>query len=204
MKVEYNDLLKNFSKYNNTTWEDQNFSDVISKAEYYLKLAYSHAHSFSHDPHTQIGSVIVDSRGIPISYGTNKLTPGMYGIYDTPEEIRNSQAVQKPQKYENIEHAERNSIYGIITSSLVQKEQNPCYIMFCPYFSCVECSRAIINSNIKVVIGHKNVLDLTPDRWKQSIQKGRELFDKANVLYCEYEGTINAPSVMMNGELFTP
>lgn len=202
--VQYNDLIDKYLSYNNTTWSDEEFKAVLNKTEYYLKLAYSHANSFSHDPNTQIGAVIVDSDGIPVSFGTNKLTSGMYKMYDSPDQIRTSNEVQKPQKYENIEHAERNAVFGLITSSLVKKQLNPTYVMFCPYFSCVECSRAIINSNIKLVIGHKEVLDLTPDRWKGSIDKGRMLFDKAGVNYCEFSGKLNAPPVMMNDSIFYP
>ena len=158
----------------------------------YLRHAYEEAMSKSHDKHTQVGAILVhDTMGI-VSSGANRICNNI--------EIDDSK-LEYPDKKTYMEHAERNAIFlaaerGASTKGLV---------MYCPWFSCLECSRAIIQSGIRRVVGHKQIHDITPERWKESIEKGHGLLREAGVEMEMWSGKIgNGIEIMFNGKPFQP
>lgn len=54
--------------------------------------------------------------------------------------------------------------------------------MFCPWYACTDCARAIIQSGIKEVVGHKKCFDLTPAHWKESIANAFLMFEEAGII----------------------
>jgi len=219
MKIDYIDALNDVTRLKHSYYYDKDslskFKDLLEKVPNYLQDAYENCR-FSHDPNTQVGASIVDLTGDIVSWGYNSLTWGMYNEWkDMPncnvqapdtDKIRQLPQCQSPIKYSYMEHAERMAIFRAARRGV--KLQGT--FMVCPYFSCVDCSRAIIESGIILVIGHKKALDLVPERWKDSIKMGRELFDAAGVDYIEYDGDLydpndkNIPDVTMNGKKFIP
>ena len=158
----------------------------------YLRHAYETAMDKSQDPHTQVGAVLVhDELGI-VSTGANKLCNR---IKETPDKL------EYPKKKMYMEHAERNAIFlaaerGASTRGLT---------MYCPWFSCLECSKAIVQCGIKKVVGHKELYDLTPERWLESIEQGHALLKEAKVEMVIWSGKIgNGVSIQFNGETFNP
>lgn len=161
--------------------------------EIYLSRAYKYAASKSYDPSTQnaailwhpiVGIVVQAANGIP-----EKLT--------TSEDIWQSE-----DKYLYVEHAERNVIYkaanrGIVTEGLT---------MYCPWICCADCARAIIQAGIIRVIGHKNIIDMTPDRWKKSCDVGIQMLKDAGIQCGFWEGKAckDATQIRFNGELISP
>jgi dCMP deaminase len=135
----------------------------------YLRAAYLAAKQYSDDPDTQNGAVLVSlDPEKPAIEGANGFPLGMVG---TPERL------QRPAKYLYIEHAERGVIYeaaalGIPTSGAT---------LYCPWFACVDCARAIIQAGIRRVVGHQDMLDKTPDRWQESIAQANAMLDEAKV-----------------------
>lgn len=157
---------------------------------YWLKRAYAVALG-SPDPSTQNGSVIINSDRVPITEGYNGFPKG---VLNTPDRL------ERPIKYAMVEHAERYSIlmaarHGLYTDGAT---------MFCPWFACADCGRAIIGAGIKKVIGHKRMFDATPERWNESIALAFAMFEEAGVETELLEDTLNVAPIRFNGELWTP
>ena len=165
-------------------------TDIMN--EVYLKQAYVYAHR-SLDPSTQNGALLIHpSKGIIL--GECNGLP--MGIEDKPEKW------ERPDKYCYVEHAERNLIYkaarkGIPTEGLW---------MCCPWYSCTDCARAIIQAGITKIIGHKDMFDKTPDRWKESCEKGINMMKEAGVVCVYWEGKVGEDlfSIKVNEKEFYP
>ena len=158
----------------------------------YLRHAYEVAMANSQDKNTQVGAVLVhDEMGI-VSSGANRICNNI--------ELTDCK-LEYPDKKVYMEHAERNAIFlaaerGASTRGLV---------MYCPWFSCIECSRAIIQSGIKKVVGHKQIHDITPKRWKESIEQGHKLLSEAGIEMEMWSGKIgNGIEILFNGKPFNP
>ena len=189
--VKYEDLanaMKNQIVLNG--WTEEDIEKFVAKVPTILASVYEMSTVISEDPSTNVGAMLVSNRSMPVAFGGNTLTFGT-DCEEHPE------YVTRPLKYTYMEHAERNAIFhaacnGISTSQTV---------MVCPYFACTECSRAIVQSGIKVVVGHKKIIDNAPQMWRESIDIGRKIFDAAGVIYCEYDGTVNSKiPIMFNGK----
>ena len=142
------------------------------RKKFFLELAYQVAKTHSQDKNTQVGAVIVDPKN-----GGKFLT--LAGNCLPDRVIQLPERMDRPGKYQYFEHAERGAIYAAAKLGI---SLNGCW-MFCPYFSCVECARAIINSGIKHVVGDKKLMDMTPERWRESIATAYTLFEEAGVTY---------------------
>lgn len=160
--------------------------------------------SLSPDPSNQCGAIIVKDRWLHkllkigkrakiLSYGSNKFHKSI--------EWDDKKIKDRDWKLFHIEHAERNSLYslarrGIKTSGLT---------MICPWFACSDCARAILHMGITKVIGHKERMDKTPERWKASVDAGLELLHNGGVTLEFWSGIIGEGSpVIVNGELWRP
>ncbi|MEK6830923.1 MAG: deaminase [Nanoarchaeota archaeon] len=64
-----------------------------------------------------------------------------------------------------IEHAERDVIFSAIEKNA---DLNGA-IMYCPWFACSDCARAIIRFDFKEIIGHTE-----PDKFYEEFNKTRE------------------------------
>lgn len=105
----------------------------LDQAVSYMELACDVA-QHSVDPSVQNGAVIVTPNGT-IAIGYNGLTTG---VVDSPDKW------ERPEKYMWVEHAERAAVLhaaakGVATSGAA---------MFCPWASCADCARAIVESGI--------------------------------------------------------
>lgn len=152
-----------------------------------LRQAYVEAVSYSTDPSTQNGAVLVGEDRKVLCNGSNHFP---VNVKETPERW------ERPIKYSFVEHAERNCIYsaarnGIATQGLV---------MYCPWFACADCARAIIQAGIRTVIGHNTLIhNEGSEAWKQSVAIGDAMFEEAGVetLYVSGEMGFN---ILFNGK----
>lgn len=177
-------------------WDDRNLKDVLNNTKEYLNHCYTIAKNHSHDPVTQIGSCLVNEQGESISTGYNGFIKQIDNL--SVVEMRAHPDAQKPNKYTVFEHAERRVIFNHISGRDSCVKMNS-LVMFCPYFSCAECSRAICLSGIKLVIGHKTPISHCPERWRESILAGRKMFDEYGVMYYEWDGIVGN-TMMINGQ----
>jgi dCMP deaminase len=130
----------------------------------FLELAKLVA-SWSKDPSTKVGSVIVRPDRTVASVGYNGFPRGT----SDAEELYNDRAV----KYERVVHAECNAILN----AKEPLDGYTCYIW--PLPSCANCAATIIQSGVKRVVytdGHPTAL-----RFADSIDIGRQMFKEAEV-----------------------
>ena len=126
--------------------------------------------SWSKDPSTQVGSVIVQDKRI-VSTGYNGFPPG---IADD-ERLHNRET-----KYTLTVHAEMNAILNAAKSG-VKLEGSTIYVSgLCV---CHSCAKAIVASGIKRVVATEPA---TLARWKYSLSIAKNMFKEAGV---EYETT---------------
>jgi dCMP deaminase len=111
----------------------------LSWSEYFRKIAHT-VKLKSKDKTTQIGAVIVGSNNEIRSTGYNSFPRG---IEDFREERQ-----ERPEKYYWMEHAERNAI---INAARIGVSTDRCTLFLTCDIPCVDCTRAIINSGIKVI-----------------------------------------------------
>ncbi len=163
-----------------------------SMTPFFLKKCYLLA-AKSPDPSTQLGAIIINKYGEIIGEGYNTYPEG---VHNKPSRL------VSPCKYSYIEHAERSAIFYSAKFGYKLNGNT----MYCPWFSCTECARAIIRSGIKRIIGHRSMFERTPERWKQSIQTAFQMFEEAKVSTSLYDGRVFSDgfSIKMNGEIFSP
>jgi dCMP deaminase len=58
-------------------------------------------------------------------------------------------------------------------------------ILYCPWYACVECARAIICSGVKECVGLRSVMAKTPKRWLDSVTLAEDMLKEAGVT-CTY------------------
>lgn len=128
----------------------------------FLKLAQEVA-TWSKDPSTKVGSVIVNHRRI-VSLGFNGFP---HGVEDTEERLNN-----RDEKLARTMHAELNAILnarGSVTGMT----------LYCTFFPCSNCGLAIIAAGIHRVVAPLEGMD--NPRWKESFERTRDLFQEAGV-----------------------
>lgn len=120
--------------------------------------------SWSKDPSTKVGSVIVDEKKRIVSIGFNGFPRG---IEDNEETLQDREL-----KYETIVHAEANALMFANRPSL-----EGCTIYTHPFQPCSRCAGLIIQSGLTrvVSIGHKGT------RWKKNFATAAKLFTDSGV-----------------------
>lgn len=133
----------------------------------WLRLACHTAAEHSHDPHTQNGAVLVPRAGY-IAAAANCLPRGIR---------RRQERLERPEKYRWIEHAERGAIYAAARQGTKTDDA----VLYCPWFACTDCARAIIEAGIREVVGLVVVRQATPARWEHEIAVAEAMLREAGV-----------------------
>jgi len=123
--------------------------------------------SWSKDPSTQVGSVIVDSNNRVVSVGYNGFPQG---ISD------DNRLDNRETKYKMILHAERNALL------FAQRPLEGCTIYTYPFMPCPSCASMIIQSGISSVISYMN----KDERWEKEFELSRQIFKEVDVFLYEY------------------
>lgn len=109
--------------------------------------------TWSHDPSSKIGAVIVNDDRRILATGYNGFPRG---IDDTEERLND-----REQKYSLIVHGEMNSLLNALYSGVSVKDAT-IYVWGLPV--CSECTKSVIQSGIKrVVITYP---ELAPQKWQ--------------------------------------
>lgn len=136
----------------------------------YLELA-RHIASWSKDPSRKIGAVAVGSKGQVLAQGYNGFPRGI----DDNDSMYNN----KVTKYQRVVHAEMNCIYNA-TYNGTSLDNATLYIHGLPV--CSECAKGIIQVGIKRVVT-KEIDDTMPERWVDSTQLTKKMFEEAGIVY---------------------
>ena len=145
-----------------------------------LKLAYSLAQS-SPDPNTKNGAVLFNTYGQEISTAFNTLPDQV--------EINSTRMNDHDLKLCMIVHAENGAILQAAKRGLATDGGT----LYCPFYACAECSKAIIQAGIKRVVGHAQLMALASQHtlWHKSIRLGFEMMFEAGVQCDLYNGLLN-------------
>jgi dCMP deaminase len=131
----------------------------------FLRVAKEVA-SWSHDPSTKVGCVLVRDRRI-ISTGYNGFSRG---IEDKLERLNDREF-----KYAAIIHAEKNALLSAALHGVTTQDSD-CYVTLYP---CSQCAASLINAGIKNVYVPGDVE--IPDRWLENFILALGLFREAGV-----------------------
>ena len=133
----------------------------------YLELARL-VSTWSKDPSTQTGAVIVSPNNRVIALGFNGFPPGVDDDYRLKD---------RSQKYEIIVHCEVNAI-------LTAARPLDSYTLYTyPFLSCSRCASIVIQAGITDVIAPKNTIE----RWEDNLKISRGLFKEAGVEVAEVD-----------------
>lgn len=147
----------------------------------YLDLA-QHVASWSKDPSTKVGAVIVDpyTRNV-VGMGYNGFPRGV----DDSEDRYADRAI----KYPRVVHAELNAI-------LNAARPLHGHVMFIwPLFSCGECAKPVIQSGIRHIVAAKP----NEERWQSQYDVAIEMYDQAGVVMELVEMHPRAAAMTING-----
>ena len=134
----------------------------------FLELAKL-ASSWSKDPSTKVGAVIVDDQNIIVSVGFNGFPKG---IQD------DDRLNHRDSKYQIIVHAENNALM------FAKRPLDGCTIYTYPFMPCPRCAGMIIQSGIKRIVTYENTI--SRHRWDIDFVISRELFHEAKIILEEW------------------
>ena len=126
--------------------------------------------TWSKDPSTKVGAVVVGEHGQLLSQGYNGFPRG---IKDSDERLNN-----RERKYELVVHAEMNAIYNASLNG-VSLADSTLYVYGLPI--CNECAKGIIQVGIKKVVAMRPK-EYNSD-WDKSNKNAEALFREAEVMY---------------------
>lgn len=156
-----------------------------------LRKAYEYANSNSPDPSTRNGAVLVSLYHGILSYGVNRFPNG---IAETK-----SRLTDKATKYRMVVHAENGAIFNAARNGKSTRETT----LYCPFYACFECAKAIIQSGIIKVVGHAQLMALAGNHttWVESIVNAWEMMAEAGVECCLYDGEIGVTTRFNNQDI---
>lgn len=152
--------------FNSTIWLNQG---VLGRAKWdrrFLEMA-TLVGSWSKDPSTQVGAVIVDDNNRIISVGFNGMAQG---VEDNPDRFED-----KGFKHRTILHAEENAIL------FAQRDLTGCTIYISPMPACSKCTSFIIQSGIDRVVTYE--VDEVREPWEKSFEMSHTMMAEAGVEY---------------------
>ena len=120
--------------------------------------------TWSKDPSSKVGAVIVDKYNRIVSTGYNGFP---VGVNDSKDRLDN-----RDVKYKMILHAEENAIM------FAKQNLEGCSLYVTNLPPCSHCAALIIQSGIKNVYTLQKDI---PDRWKESIALTKQMFSESGV-----------------------
>jgi len=126
--------------------------------------------SWSKDPSTKCGAVIVDQRNRIVSLGYNGFPAG---VDDTMERL-----ADRDVKLKMVRHAEINAI------QFATRDLSGCTMYTWPVPPCAQCAGAIIQAGISRVIAPKPSDDFAT-RWADDLKLMREMFAETRTIFYE-------------------
>lgn len=120
--------------------------------------------TWSKDPSTKVGAVIVDKNNVPVSMGFNGFPRGISddGRMDDRE-----------TKYTMTIHAEMNALM------FADRSVEGCTLYTHPFQPCSRCAACVIQSGIKKIVTKK--LSKTHQRWYNDFTTAQLMFEEAGV-----------------------
>lgn len=122
--------------------------------------------TWSKDPSTQVGAVIVDNDKRIVSTGYNGAPRGV-----------NDDSCDRDTRLLRTLHAEENAI-------LFARRDLTGYYLYCTHPPCAHCAAVIVQAGIKAVYYPPVDVDAAfAERWQGSLSQGYKMFNEADVIY---------------------
>lgn len=138
----------------------------------FLQLA-KHISSWSKDPSTGVGAVLVNKHNHVVGIGYNGFAAG---VADHPERY-----ADRELKLKLVVHAEVNAILQ------AGERSRGCALYVYPSFAlpniCHDCAKFAIQAGVVEVVGYEPKDDSRAARWKDSIAMSAEMFREAGVAW---------------------
>lgn len=128
----------------------------------FIDLA-EHVSTWSKDPSTKVGAVIVDENRRIVSVGYNGFPAG---VNDAQERYDNREI-----KYEMIIHGEINAIL------FANRDLHNCTLYTWPFMPCSRCASIVTQKGISRVVAPVN----KDPRWEKSFNLSKDIFNEAKV-----------------------
>ena len=159
------------------------------KDRYRLRQAYDHANETSPDPSTKNGAILVNHYGSILTFGVNRFPTG---VAETE-----SRLTDKATKYRLVVHAENGAIFNAAKHG----RRVAGATLYCPFYACSECAKAIIQSGVKRVVGHAQLMALAAEHttWVKSIVDAWDMLHEAGVQCDLYDGVVGV-TTRFNGQ----
>jgi len=141
-------------------------------AKRYMEMA-EQVSSWSKDPNTKVGAVVVGSKGQILAQGYNGFPRR---IRDTAARLNN-----REKKLQYVVHAEMNAIFNASLNG-VSLDGATIFIYGLPI--CHECAKGIIQVGIKKAVIQKQFPGMK-DSWKESCSLGVKILEEANITVIE-------------------
>lgn len=138
----------------------------------YMDLA-EQVSTWSKDPNTKVGAVIVGSKGQILTQGYNGFPRG---IRDTEKRLED-----REKKLSLVVHAEMNAIFNA-TYNGVSLDGSTLFVYGLPV--CSECAKGIIQVGISKVVIVRDKISIRP-HWEESWKMTKEMFREAGVIIFE-------------------
>lgn len=122
--------------------------------------------SWSKDPSTKVGCVIVDPERVIVATGYNGFPRG---CDDSPELY-----ADRGRKYSRVVHAERNALL------FACRPVKGCTVYTTPFPPCAGCAAVLIQAGIARVVAPKPSGELL-DRWGDELREAAAMFAEAGV-----------------------
>lgn len=129
----------------------------------FIELA-RHFSTWSKDPSTQVGAVIVDSKRLLLGQGYNGFPRGI----EDDEAVLND----RPMKYLFMVHAEANAILNASSTEGAT--------LYCTHAPCSPCAKLIIQAGIAAVYYPEGPMEIG-NRWSEDQELARKLMTLACV-----------------------
>lgn len=152
-----------------------------------LRTAAFAAARRSHDPRTQNAAVLVPvGCRLPAAVAANQYPVRWWA---------SGERLEAPAKYRYIEHAERAVIYRAASCGQATEGAT----IYCPWFACADCARAIICSGVAAIVGHEATKAKTPLRWRDELQAAEQMLVDAGVSMRWLTATLGV-TILFDGE----
>lgn len=161
--------------------------DELAKEK--LLDTYKYSNLRSPDPSTKNGSVIISDTGKTLVYGVNEFPDG---VVETQDRLTN-----KAIKYRLIVHAENGAIFNAARNGKSTRGAT----LYCPFYACSECAKAIIQGGIVRVVGHAQLMAKAAGHtvWVQSIIDAWNTLHEAGIECSLYDGEVGI-TTRFNGQ----
>jgi len=126
--------------------------------------------TWSKDPSSQVGAVIIDSNRHPISWGYNGFPRG---IKDDSKRLDN-----RVEKYPRVIHAEANSILLATRSDLTD------CTLYCTHAPCSRCAGLIIQKRIRRVVYYRQ--QRYESKWATDLMIAGDMFREVKIPFMIY------------------